>query len=390
MIGQFRHYIEHYFAPHPSQEVKELFVASGILSFATGAISLFEPIYLYSIGFSIPQILLFNVAIYVLYFFLLPLGGRICRRHGYEHTMLFSSPFLVLWYISLYAIPWNHTFIGIAILSLVIQKILYWPGYHANFATWSSKQERGREVSNMAAVVGTASIFAPAFGGLVITFFGFKILLLIVAALILFSNIPLLRTPELYVPKDFAYASAIARPFKKENRRRTFAFMGFGEELITLVAWPIFMATIIVNFSSLGMLVSLAMLANVAAILYVGRMSDEGERDGVLRSGVMYSAAAWVLRSVVTGAPGVFLMDTFYRVSKNMLNVPLLSTIYDTARDGAVMETVIHFEMALALGKIVAGLGVAAILWMFPSAWLAVFLFAAAFTALYALMPQKE
>ena len=389
MIGHIRHYIEHYFAPHPSQEVKELFVASGMLSFATGSVSLFEPIYLHSIGFSVPQILLFNAALYVLYFFLLPLGGRICRRHGYEHTMLFSSPFLVLWYISLYAIPWNNAFIGIALLSLVMQKILYWPGYHANFATWSSKQERGREVSNMAAVVGLASILAPTFGGFIVVFFGFKVLLLIVAALILLSNVPLLRTPELYVPQEFKYFSALIRPFKKSARRRTLAFLGFGEELITLVVWPIFMITIIANFASLGMIVSLAMFINVLVILYVGRMSDEGERSGVLRSGVLYSVASWVLRPIVSGAPGVFLMDTFYRISKNMLNVPLLSTIYDDAREGVVMETVIHFEMALALGKIIAATSAAMILWKFPNAWPTVFVLAGAFTALYALMPRK-
>lgn len=388
--GHFRQYAEHYFAPHPSQQVRELFVSAAILNFAAGAMMLFEPLYLHSVGFSMPQILLFYAALYALYFFLLPLGGRICRRHGYEHTILFSSPFLVLWYLSLYAIPWNHAFIGIALGALVFQKILYWPGYHANFATWSSKLEQGREVSNMSALAGLAAVFAPAFGGLVIAFFGFKTLLALTAALILLSNIPLLRTPELYMPQEFAYLPALTRPFRKEHRRRTLAFAGFGEELIALVAWPIFMAAAIPDFASLGAVVTLAMLVNVAVILYVGRVSDEGDRGAVLRSGVIYAIASWVLRPAATGALGVFLMDSFYRVSKNMLNVPLLSTVYQDARDGALMETVVHFEMALSLGKITAALGSAWILWMFPSAWWAVFMLAGGFAALYALMPRRR
>ena len=188
--GNVRSYIEHYFAPHPTQQVRALFVSSAILNFAVGAIALFEPLYLHSIGYSIPKILLFYAAIYVLYFFLLPLGGRICHRHGYEHTILFSSPFLVLWYVALYAIPWHHAFIFIAMGALVMQKILYWPGYHTNFATWSTKIERGREVADMAAIVGLAAVVAPAIGGAVIAAFGYKTLIVGVAILILLSNIP--------------------------------------------------------------------------------------------------------------------------------------------------------------------------------------------------------
>ncbi len=388
--GSIHGYIEHYFAPHPTQQVRELFLSSAILNFATGAIALFEPLYLHSVGFSIPKILLFYAAVYILYFFMLPLGGRICRRHGYEHTILFSSPFLILWYISLFAIPWHPAFAVVALFALVFQKILYWPGYHTNFATWSTKSERGREVSNMAAIVGLAAVVAPAVGGAVIAAFGYRTLIIGVAILILLSNIPLLRTPELYAPKSFEYVAAIKRPFGKKNRKRTMAFAGYGEELIALVAWPLFMVTVIPNLTSLGVIVSLAMLLNVVAILYIGRLSDEGDPVSVLRSGVFYDVASWIMRPVVAGGGlGVFLMDSFYRVSKNMLGLPLVAMMYDEARDGVTMESVVHFEMSLSIGKAAAAIAAAAILWRWDTAWPAVFVLAGVFASFYALMPRK-
>lgn len=387
--GSLRGYVEHYFAPHPTQQVRELFLSSAILNFAVSAISLFEPLYLHSIGFSIPKILLFYAALYVLYFFMLPLGGRICRRHGYEHTILFSSPFLILWYISLFAIPWHPAFAVVALVALVFQKILYWPGYHSNFATFSTKSESGREVSNMAAIAGLAAVVAPAVGGAVIAAFGYKTLIAGVAILILLSNIPLLRTPELYEPKSFDYGDALARPFQKKNRTRTAAFFGFGEELIALVAWPLFMATVITSLTSLGVVVSLAMLLNVVAILYVGRISDEGDPVSVLRSGAFYDVASWIIRPLTSGGLGVFLMDSFYRVSKNMLGLPLVALMYQEARDGVTMESVVHFEMSLSLGKAVAAVAAAAILWKWPTAWTAVFILAGIFAAFYAFMPRR-
>jgi MFS family permease len=388
--GHIRNYFEHYFAPHPSRRMRALFVSTAMLNFAAGAMALFEPLYLHSVGLTIPQVILFYAVLYALYFFLLPLGGRICRRHGYEHTILFSSPFLILWYVSLFAIPWNHAFIAVALVSLVLQKILYWPGYHANFVTGGASVEQAREVSNMTVIVGLATVLAPAVGGAVIVAFGYRTLLLAVSLLILISNIPLLRVPELYEPKPFNYRQAIARPFKKPNRRRALAFAGYGEELTALVIWPLFMVIVIRNIATLGIIVSVATLASIVATLYIGRLSDEDDRIAVLRSGTLYTAASWVIRTITAGSLGVFLMDSFYRVSKNMLGVPLVATVYDEARDGLTMETVVMYEMSLALGKVAAALISAYILWKFPMAWAAVFVVAACFSLLYALSPKRR
>jgi hypothetical protein len=387
--GQFAGYVEHYFAPHPSQQVRALFTSSAILGFATSAVALFEPIYLHSVGLTIPQVILFYAVLYLLYFFMLPLGGRIGRRHGYEHTILFSSPFLITWYVALFAIPFHRGFLIVALLAIVMQKILYWPGYHANFATFSDKGEQGREVSNMYAIVGVASVFAPAVGGMIVVAWGYPALLLIVSVVILLSNIPLLRVPSRFEPKPFSYRQAIAMPFKKENRRRALSYAGYGEELTALVIWPIFMVTVITNQASLGLVVSFAMLLNVLAILYIGRMSDEDDRAAVLRSGTLFTAASWLIRPITVGGLGIFLMDSFYRIAKNMLGVPLVANVYDQARGETAMETVVMFEMSLALGKVVCALVSAFILWKFPQAWGAIFVLAAAFSMLYALSPKK-
>lgn len=388
--GHFRSYLDHYFAPHPSQQVRELFVSRAILDFAVGMVMLFEPIYLRSIGFSVPAILAFYGVLYVLYFLLLPLGGRICRRHGYEHTILFSSPFLVIWYLAFFAIPLHWAFIPVAIIALAIQKILYWPGYHANFATWSQKGQDGREVSTMTAVAGLAAVAAPAFGGIVIATLGYETLFIFVSALILLSNVPLLRTPELYMPQGFGYMTAMRRLARPEHRKRFLAFFGYGEELLVLVAWPIFLALVIPDTPSIGAIVSLAMLVNVVATLYVGRASDNGNRQAVIRSGVVYVVASWLLRPLVTGGLGAFLMDSFSRVAKNMVAVPMTASMYGEARDGAVMDSVVFFEMALALGKAAAAFLCAIILAVSPAAWTAVFLVAAGFAGLYAFMPSAR
>jgi hypothetical protein len=383
--GHLRHYLEHYFAPHPSSQVRELFISTAILDFATAAVMLFEPLYLFSLGLSLRGILLFYLALYVLYFFLLPIGGRICRKHGYEHSILYSSPFLILYYISLFAASYDRSMLVVAVIALAIQKILYWPGYHANFATWGGRNEQGREISNRAVIAALASTFAPAFGGAVIAGIGYPALFFGVCALILLSNIPLFRTPHRFEPQEFPYSGALKMLGDKRHRRKFAALLGFGEELIALVLLPIFISLALPGIASFGALMSAAMLMTVLTTLYTGRLTDEErDRSAILRIGAVYSASSWLLRPFVGGSLGIGLTDSFYRVSKNVVSVPLLAILYGEGRRGSVMDTVIFFEMALGMGKILAAAFCIVLLTISPDNWMPIFLAAAGFTLMYA------
>ncbi len=385
-----RTYIAHYLAPHPSRQVRELFVSTAILDAAVAMIALFEPIFLWQLGFSVPQIAGFYVAMYVVYFFLLPFGARISRKRGNEHAMLFSSPFLIAYYLAFFAISYHPAFMAVAAVALALQKVLYWPGYHADFATWGAADESGREISNRQVIAAMATIFAPVAGGFLITAFGFAPLFVVVSLLILLSNIPLLATPEQFEAKGFEYAPAMRRLAEPRNRRKLFAFFGFGEEFVAHVIWPIAIVLMIPNPFSLGIVVSFAMLANAAMTLYVGRATDEGSKQAVLRTGVTYLTLSWLVRPLISGGFGIFLVDAYYRVSRNAVNVPLVALIYDGARRGDIMESVVFFEQALALGKILAGTLCIAVFLLVPEPWVAAFIVAAAFTAFYAIMPAEE
>jgi hypothetical protein len=371
--------------------MREMFWATAIRSFAVAAVGVFEPIYLYQLGIPIYGILLFFIADYILYFLLTPLGGKICRRHGYEQTILFSSPFLILYYLTLFAIPYHNLFIGAAVVAVVIHKILYWPGYHANFATWMNSQESGREVSNRFALTAVASAIAPFLGSVIIVSHGFGILFVGASVLILLSNLPLLRTPEFFLPTKFPYLTALKRFAQGFGRLRFWSMFGFGEQFIAVVLWPIFIVIMIPNLISVGAIVSLTKLINVWVTLYVGRLSDEDRKDGVLHSGSFFTMASWLLRPFVTGPLGIFLIDSYYLISRNMIAVPYFSFMYESARYGNVMASIVFNEMALSLGKIVIAVSAMIVLWFWPNNfWTIVFLLAAIATISYSLMPYAK
>jgi hypothetical protein len=389
--GHLRHYLDRYLAPHPSRQVKALFHSAAIFDAATAAIMVFEPVYLISIGYSLRDVLVFFAAVYAAYFFLLPLGGKICRSRGFAQAMLLSSPFLILYYLSLFATAYNPAFLTVAGAALVVQKILYWPAYHANFATYSDGTEQGRELSTRVVLAQLAAVVGPLIGGIVIAKLGFQSLFWLVALLIIASNIPLLRASEIVVPRAFSYREAIETFFRKENRKSLIGYMGFGEEEIALIVWPVFIAITVGSALTIGVVVSAAMLVSLLAVFYVGRVTDDGQRDGSLRRGAVLTALSWFARPLVSNGIGAFVFDGFYRIARNIVGIPLVAIVYDGGRRSAsVMESVVFFEMSLALGKFVAAVAGAVIATALPNPWTALFVMAGAFSLLYALVAPRR
>lgn len=382
-------YVSSFFARHLRREVKELYFSVAIMEFAVAMVSLFEPIYLWKIGFKIPQILLFYLAVYGLYFFILPLGAKIARGYGFEHGILFSSPFLILYFLSLFATPYSPAFVGVAVIAFAIQKTLYWPSYHADFTVYSDDGERGKELGNLMLILSMVAMAGPFIGGTLIYFFGFPTLFIIACAAILASNIPLFSTLENFSPKKFSYKGAYKRLIAPENRRAFFAYLGYGEELIFMYVWPVFIFLIMKNELSAGSLVAAATLLMIVITLYIGKLSDNKNKSSVIKAGAAVSIFSWIARIFPLAAVSLFFVESLTRVGRNFTQVPIFALTYDRAkRSGNIMERIIFFEMSLIAGKIITCGILIGLFYILPTDffWKAVFVLAGGITLLYGLL----
>jgi predicted MFS family arabinose efflux permease len=196
-----------YLSHHLSREIKEMYWSKAISDFAVAAVMVFEPIFLYSVlGFSLQQVVLFFVAVYVLYLFMIPIGAKIASLKGYEHSILYSSLFMVLYWALLFASQELIIWIYFAPFALAIQKALNWPAFHADMARFSSADQRGRENSGMYAMISIIFILGPLMGGFLLKEFGFAELFVVVTSLMLLSNLPLFTTVEKFIPKEYKFA----------------------------------------------------------------------------------------------------------------------------------------------------------------------------------------
>lgn len=389
------HFIKSFLPHSMRRQVKELFISTTLVNFALAMVVLFEPIYLYKIGYHLQYIMFFYLLVYVAYFLIMPLGAKFARRFGYEIGIFLGTFLYIAFYIGLFFIAKYPLLFYIVPFIYALQKTFYWPAYHADFAHFSDKQEEGREVSAMTAASSLVYIIGPVLAGFIIYEWGYGALFTIVSIMFLVSNIPTLVTREKFTPADFSYSQAYKSLFSKENRQSLFAYIGFGEELIVLVVWPVFISIVITDMFDLGLVVTLATLITTIATLYIGKLSDSKNKRSILSLGSYVYALAWFIRIFIVNTVGVFFIDTLSRFGKNVISVPLIAITYEKAKNleeegnTSVMNRVIFFEMSLVVGKLLAIIIIYSALFFIGDEILAfktTFILAGAMTLLYMLL----
>lgn len=378
--------VRHFFPHHPSRQLTELFYSVGLLDFASAAVTLFEPIYLHQLGYSIAQILLFYLLVYAAYVPVLPFGGWFVARFGPERSIAVSTVFLVGYYLSLAGLSVDPRLFWVAPFLFTLQKMFYWPAYHTDFLRSSHRDSRGVEFSGLWSLSILVYVLGPLLGGLTAQTFSFPTLFVIVAVLILLSNVPLFRELGPKVSEPYRPGDVLRTYAERGMLRQAAANWGYGEELLALTIWPVFLAIVVADLAKLGGLVAAASLLTAVATLAFGKLSDRGGKPAIIRLGSSLTALFWVLRASVATVPGAFLVDTGSRIAKNLAFVPFTATWYERAADApSPIARLVFYEQSLAVGKILAAaLGIALAL-VLPG-YTALFVLGGAFALLYSLL----
>ncbi len=350
MFKHFPHF-PHYFRKHVPLQVEELFASSAIMDFAGAAITLFEPIYLWTLGYRVREIMGFYLIVYVAYFFLLPLGGKFVARYGHERSILISTIWLVLYFLALVGIRQNAQVFFVAPLLIALQKTFYWPAYHFDLMRFAVKEERASEFSALWSLTTLMYVLGPIAGGVVVKFFGFPQLFLGAALVILLSSAPHFLSRPIPKHEEYSYGKSFLLPFRRRYWRNTIGYLALGEELIQLTLWPIFISIILADLFGVGLIVGASALLTAIATLLIGKWTDRTSKHNVLASGGAVTAGVWLLRTLFRTTPLVFLLDTVGRLSHNTTFVSMTTMTYDRAHEDDYSWHGVYYEQGFAIAK---------------------------------------
>jgi len=334
------HLFFHFFK---NRELNELYISIAIRSFALSLVGIFVPIYLYKQGYSFASIFLFYAFWSLVHaLFSIP-SAKISSKLGAKRSMLISIPFLIIFLLLLYSLEDFNWPIFLLAVFVGISTSLFWVSYHIDFAKFSNKRSRGKQIGFSTIIASLFSVFGPIAGALILTFIGFKSLFIIASFLLLGSVIPLFMSREIHEPSSLSLKGF----FKDQKIKDIVSFLGHGmESKMTVTAWPLFIFIFILGekYISLGSISSLTLGVSLIATFVIGSFSDIS-RKMVLKVGTIFNSIIWIFRSFVVTPIQVFVVDAFYGASRTSMHIPFDAINYDKAKREHIAKKILEREI---------------------------------------------
>jgi len=333
-----------------NRELNELYISIAIRAFAVSLIGVFIPIYFYQQGYSFFSIFLFYAFWSLTHLLFSIPSAKISSKLGLKRSILLSIPFLILFFFFLYSLENFNWPLPLLSILIGLSTSLFWLSYHVDFAKFSNRKNRGKQVGFSKIIIAVFSVLGPIAGGIILTFVGFGMLFIIVSVLLIGSVIPLFFSREIHEPSSFSLKGF----FRGQKIKDILSYIGFGiEGKIGAVVWPLFIFIFIFSekYISLGLVSSLTLGVALISVIFIGKFSDIYRRK-ILKIGSVFNAVIWIVKSFIITPVQVFITDAFYGVSRVTMDVPFDAINYDKAKEEERVKIILQREMYTHLGII--------------------------------------
>lgn len=374
---------KHYFDGPVSGGFVSLYSSRLIVSIAVGLLGIFFPIFLYNLfGQNFQFVVLYYGIGFLLYLITLPIGTMILDDVGFRSALRASVFAGALLYTLYYFIEVDTLYymIPLALLLTTLYRLLYWVPYHVNFTKFTSKRNRGRQVSAVLATQVTLKVLMPVVAGVIITLYGFDVLFIIGIIVYLASGIPYLTIPRTRETYSWGYLETWKHFIKHIKHKATLAFIAAGAEtMVGIVVWPIFIFELLNgNYFQVGLLSTFIVGVTVVVQLMSGKYLDKkAKKESMLAWGSMLYSIGWIVKIFIITAFEIFFIGVYHSMTAIMARTPFDALTYEMAADEGqyIDEFTVIKEMALQVGRVIMTLLVLVISFYGEIQW--VFLFAA-------------
>ncbi len=344
---------------HLSLPLRYLYSHTIIKGLASGLLGFFIPLFLFEVFGKVEYVILYYLVVHLATMFLYPLATRILLRFDLKKLMIAAIPFSVFYLLILNQLRGDYIsiyWVGLAILTITLFRVLYWTPYHTAFALFTEKHYRGRELSMLYAIILLIGIALPVIAAFIIVKLGFSWLFGLAVLLNLISVIPLFKIPSKRETFSYKYWQTWKELFSKKNRSLLLAYFGDGfQGTAGYVVWPIFIFLLLKGeYLSVGIISTLIILVTVVLQLVMGDLTDHKNKRKILKTGSWLFSISWLIKTFIETGFQIFIVGAYHGLSERLMRTPLDTLMYDKMadREHYIDEYTVLREMALRIGKI--------------------------------------
>lgn len=326
-----------------------LYLGSLMRSFSTSMISVFIPLHLLSLGYSIKNIAAFFIFQYICSLIYTLIGMKVVSRIGFERAYLYSLLPCTIYFFLIATLD-SHSIPLLALPLLGQFSVFYWIWQHVSLAKHTKDGARNSQTAMLHTLYALSGMLGPLVGGIIMKYFGIFPLVICVFISMMFSAFIMSRMDNYF--EDFSYKSFLKDAQKLQLKQYIgFASRGINGRFHSLV-WPIVSFTLFLNdYVLLGASVAAYSLTAIFAGHFASSMFDKNEKLG-LNLGSISLSLIWIGRIFIVSPIGVIISNLFEGIFEKLTGVSFNAMSYSYAQKMSLMNYTLARETTIHMGAI--------------------------------------
>lgn len=340
-----------------SPSIVYLYLNRLLIQIGSGIVGVFGVIFFFEkFNNSITDVLFLFMALYIVFAVTTHFGAKFLSSIGMRKMMILSIFFLTASVIARFLWEGNpFLYLILFFIFIVLYKMFYWVPYHVEFAAFTDRKKRGRQMAILGNISDLILAVLPIIGGFVITIKGYDTLFLISAILIFISMFPLFYIHETKEKYTWGIFRIIKELFRKDNRPLVWGNISDGiQNAVATVVWPVFIFIVLRgDYLQVGIISSLIVLIVIVLRFAVGAAIDKLGREKVLKFGSIFATTGWLAKLFIDSGTGIFIAHTYHSFGDVVVGTSFDVTVYDGAAENGhfIDEYTVLKETSLLLGK---------------------------------------
>ncbi|RMF55816.1 MFS transporter [Candidatus Woesearchaeota archaeon] len=347
--GQHHHHLDKLF--HLKHKIGYIYEHLVVQAFAISLVSIFVPIYLLTINFSLTEVMLYLLFQWGVFGLFTPLYAIILHKLGLKEVIFIRTPVLAVGLFMLSLLKTN-AFLQkyYLIISLIIgfSDSLYCLSISSLFASLIGEKKQSEKTGEFLAFPKISSILGPVCGGFIASYFGFPILFLIVVILLFTSIVPLL-----FIKENVDHPKFDLEAFKHVKIKDFLILTAYGlKGFLFFIFVPLALYFHSQNQVTLGLIVSFLSLTAALFTIYTGYLSEKFGLKKIIRVGAVFHSILFFVFAFLTGKP-LFLYISFLSGFVSVLiDVPYETYLFETAKKyRSPLKFLVFKEVSLFVGR---------------------------------------
>jgi len=330
-------------------ELRRLYWAHTVKELASSLVTIFVPIYLYRLHYSLTAIMGYFLLSSVFWGLTQAPAMRWANRVGFNRAMgisLLVQGGQILMLATIKSLHWPLWSIA---LVWGVSISLYWTQFRACFTRSLLHKHVGPAVGISSALLMLAYGIAPAIGGAIASWLGISVLYVLTMLCFVAAALPLFFGSEFMEHEPFEMQHLRLRKIGRD------LIANMGSEVDAMVAstiWPLFIFLLVPTYVGVGILSSVSVIASIIIALYVGQRQTR-KMSSYLKNGVNVISLTNTVRLVIQSLSQVAGVNFFNGLGQALVVTPFYSRYYLNAEHEPLLPYVYAMLMACAVGDII-------------------------------------